>query len=169
MSNRPQSGPHLPHPGSLSHSHSTSNQSSSAYSHSHSQTTPHSVSTNPLDNPRGLTPSQHRTMTAKQEKPRPIKDAEPQYSSLVPATHLTVWSEAQVVPEPPAQLLTPEETRAAPMNMSMVPVISGGNAFRIALGGTKARPMAKMPVIVAVPRIAPNSSGHGSLVILSSA
>lgn len=57
MSNRPQSGPHLPHPGSLSHSHSTSNQSSSAYSHSHSQTTLHSVSTNPLDNPRGLTPS----------------------------------------------------------------------------------------------------------------
>lgn len=82
MSNRPHSDPHLPHPGSLLHSHSTPNQSSSTHSHSHSQTTSHSVSTNPLDNPRGLTP------TYLQLHLNPPPEATPYYSRPHSYSHL---------------------------------------------------------------------------------
>jgi len=58
----------------------------------------------------------------------------------------------------------PDVMRAAPMNMSIVPVMRGGKSLRIIRGGIKAITMARRPVMMHVPRIAPNSSGQGSFV-----
>jgi hypothetical protein len=82
---------------------------------------------------------------------------------LDPEEHKTVWSEAHV-PDPPTQFVTPDLTNAAPMNTNIVPVIRGGKSFLISRGGTNARPMAQIPVATEVPRIAPNSFGHGWVV-----
>jgi len=66
-------------------------------------------------------------------------------------------------PEPPAQLVMPLPMRERPIVRRMDPVTRGVKMRRRNRGGVKEKRTATRATVEAVPSMAPNASGHGSL------